>query len=159
MKTIVKQITTWLMIIFIFPSCGKDEFKPYYTPFIRIMKKELNSVTVSEAGNLIDEYLICLSSAPLSTPLEVTYSIEVGDGLTAGVDYELLTSGNKVVFPTGVYDMPIRVRWIANPIDVTKNNTMTITLVSTSNPDVVIGMPGPDHFQRQMVITKVKAND
>ena len=55
--------------------------------------------------------------------------------------------------------MPIRVRWIANPIDVTKNNTMTITLVSTSNPDVVIGMPGPDHFQRQMVITKVKAND
>ena len=113
MKTIVKQITTWLMIIFIFPSCGKDEFKPYDTPFIRIMKKELNSVTVSEAGNLIDEYLICLSSAPLSTPLEVTYSIEVGDGLTAGVDYELLTSGNKVVFPTGVYDMPIRVRWIA----------------------------------------------
>ena len=145
MKAIAKQITTWLMIIFIFTSCGRDEFKPYDTPFIRIMKKELNSVTVSEAGNLIDEYLICLSSAPLSTPLEVTYSIEVGDGLTAGVDYEFLTPGNKVVFPTGVYD--------------TKNNTMTITLVSTNNPDVVIGMPGPDHFQRQMVITKVKAND
>ena len=71
MKAIAKQITTWLMIIFIFTSCGRDEFKPYDTPFIRIMKKELNSVTVSEAGNLIDEYLICLSSAPLSTPLEV----------------------------------------------------------------------------------------
>ena len=63
------------------------------------------------------------------------------------------------MFPTGVYYIPIRVRWISNTIDITKNNTMTITLVSTNNPDVVIGMPGPDHFQRQMVITKVKAND
>ncbi|MCH5328403.1 MAG: hypothetical protein J1E02_05240 [Coprobacter sp.] len=158
MKTRIHRQITALCLILLATACGKDEFTPYDTPFIRIMQAEVSSVTVADNGTVVGEYLVALSSRPLTAPLEVNFRVDTGDGLTAGVDYEMLTAGTKLVFPVGVYDMYIRVRWKPNPIDPAKNNTMTITLESTSNPEVVIGLPGPAHNQSQMVITKVKGS-
>ena len=49
--------------------------------------------------------------------------------------------------------MPIRIRWMEHTVDPTKDNTLTIRLVSNSQ-NFTMGYPGPDESQRQLVITK-----
>ena len=89
----------------------------------------------------------------LTTALVVNYEIVVGDGLQEGVDYELVTTGNQLTFEPGIYDMPIRIKWLAHPVDETKDNTLTIRLTGNSQ-SLHLGVPGPDGLQKQLVIEK-----
>ena len=134
-------------------SCGLDENEPYNTPFIHIMKDEVSSTKVTSNSNFVATYYVYLSSVPLSKSLEVTYNIEVGDGLLEGRDFELITTGNKLIFMPGIYDMPIRIRWIPNTIDPAKDNTLKIVLVSNSL-NLTMGLPGPGKLQKEFTITK-----
>jgi len=139
--------------LIILTSCGLDEHEAYSTPFVHIMKDETAFTKVTPNSNFVATYNIYLSSAPLTQNLEVEYEIIVGDGLKAGRDYEIITTGNKLLFMPGIYDMPIRIRWMPYPVDPTKQNTLTIKIVSNSM-NFNIGLPGPDHLQSSFTITK-----
>lgn len=157
MKKMQQTFIACLAIIAtLFASCGKDEHSPFDHPFLHIMSNNASSETVNYLANATRTYNIYLSSKPLTSNLEVQFEIIPGDGLIAGIDYEVLTPGNTILFLPGIYDMPIRIRWIANPnLDPAKDNTLTINLVSNSQ-NITMGLPGPDQLQKKFTITKVK---
>jgi len=143
-----------LILAFGFVSCGLNENEPYNLKYIHIMMDETSATTVSCVANNIGTYTVYLSSARFTKNVEVTYKIEVGDGLQEGLDYKLITKGDKLVFLSGIFDMPIRIQWLANAkLDATKNNSIVITLLS-NNQGYSIGLPGPDHNQSKFTITK-----
>ncbi len=152
-RTIIYNVT-W--IILLLTACGKEEYQPFDHPFLHIMNNNASSETVNYMANSVRTYNIYLSSKPLTENLEVTFEVISGNGLKEGVDYEMVTPGNTLVFLPGIYDMPIRVRWMANPaLDLNKDNTLTIELVNNSQ-GITLGLPGPDQLQKRFIITKVK---
>lgn len=144
----------WMLGIFSLVACHKDASEPYDRPFIHIMKNGLSAVSVSAQGTSVETYLVYLSSKALTENLTVDFEIIAGDGLTSGVDYEAVTSGSQLVFPPGIYEMPVRIRWLKNPVDESKDNTLKIVLVGNSM-GFTLGLPGPDGKQKEFVITKV----
>lgn len=143
-----------LLFFTVLCGCGKDLEEPYVHPFIHIMEKESSSVTVNSEAAYTATYSVYLSSALLADKLIVEYEIIPGAGLKAGVDYELVTSSTKLTFLPGIYDMPVRIKWLPNPVDPTKDNTLRIRLVQNSM-NFTMGLPGPDGLQREFKITKI----
>jgi hypothetical protein len=141
-------------ILSLLTSCGLTEQEDFDTPFVRISYQESDKITMTSNTRKTYAYYVYLSSKPLSQNLEVTYDIEIGNGLTQGVDYEILTTGTKLTFPTGIYTMPIWIQWLPNTVDTLKNNTLRIVLKS-NNLGISNGFPGPDHVQSSLTITKV----
>lgn len=150
----MRKIIFLLTILLTLAACGKDESVTFTEPFIRVSTETGASSTVVRSNvKNINTYYIYLSSQPLSANLEVNYEVIVGDGLQAGVDFELVNPSNQITFLPGIYAMPIRIRWMEHTVDPTKDNTLTIRLVSNSM-NLTMGYPGPDAVQRQLVITK-----
>ncbi len=147
-----KYLILVLLIVPLLNSC-KEDFEPYDHPFIHIMKDDVSLTTVNAGARVLGEYKVFLSSKALDKTLTVTYSITPGDGLKEGVDYELVTQGTTLDFLPGIYDMPIRVRWLPHTIDETKQNTLTIRLESNSM-NLTMGLPGKSEFQREFIIYK-----
>ena len=146
----------WLLglAIALMTACNKEEFSGYDMPFVRISTETgASSTTVLSNVRNINTYVVTLSSRPLTTPLVVNYEIKVGDGLQTGVDYELVTTGNTLIFEPGVYDMPIRIKWLPHTVDAQKDNTLTITLTG-NNQNLALGLPGNANRQRVLTITK-----
>ncbi|MDR2627669.1 MAG: hypothetical protein LBC40_06520 [Dysgonamonadaceae bacterium] len=139
----------------LFCACGLDEQEPYNHPFIRITND--NGQTVFEIDRNADytaTYYIYLSSAPLKENLTVRYEIIVGNGLTEGLDYEVINRSRDIVFLPGIYDMPVRIHWLPNEnLEETKDNSLTIRLISNSM-NFTMGLPGPDQLQQKVIITK-----
>ena len=135
-------------------GCQKDVFEGFDMPFVKVTTTTGASQTVVLSNvNNINTYVVSVSSKMLTTALVVNYEIVVGDGLQEGVDYELVTTGNQLTFEPGIYDMPIRIKWLAHPVDETKDNTLTIRLTGNSQ-NLHLGVPGPDGLQKQLVIEK-----
>jgi hypothetical protein len=153
MKRYLSIILLSLPLLF-FASCGQDENEPFNQKFIHIMMNETSSEVIPSDAIRLSTYNVYLSSSKLSTSLEVNFEIVVGDGLKEGVDFQMITTGNQLVFFPGIYDMPIRIKWISHLLDPTKDNTLKIVLVS-NNQDITLGLPGPDHLQRAFTITKM----
>ena len=131
----------FILLISCLWACTTDEKEPYDTPFIHIMTdKGVSKVIVKSDVNNINTYSVYLSS-------------KVGDGLKSGVDFELVTKGSTLTFLPGIYDMPIRIRWMPNHLDENKDNTITIRLTG-NNQGLTMGLPGPDGLQRELVIEK-----
>ena len=128
-------------------SCNVNKMEPYDHPFV--VFTYTNSSTDAQ-------YYIHLSSRRLDTPVSVTVSAIPGNGLQEGVDYEFISQGGTVTFYPGIYDMPFRIRWLANEIDETKDNTLTLRLESSDLEELSLGMPGPDEVNRTLRITKYK---
>lgn len=137
-------------------SC--EEKEPYDNPFVYVIQADDStyaaSSTVSSQAAVVRTYYICLSSKILNEDLVVDYSFTVGDGLTAGVDFERITTGNQAIFQPGVFAIPIRIRWLPNTVDAEKDNSITIRIES-SNLGITLGFPGPDQLSRQHTIRKV----
>ncbi|MGN7783324.1 hypothetical protein ACTJIJ_02305 [Niabella sp. 22666] len=152
----MKQLLIYsLLALVFFTACSKDEIQPNQLQFIHIMDNESSAVSVSEKANSVSTYNIYFSTPQNFEAVTVTYKITVGNGLVEGVDYQLINTGNSLTFLPGIYDMPVRIRWIANPIDTTKNNTLTIELVS-NDKNIPMGLPGPDGKQKSLIITKIQ---
>ena len=135
-------------------ACNQEEFEAYDTPFVRITTDTgASNTTVLTNVRNVNTYIVALSSRPLTEPLTVNFEVKAGDGLAEGVDYELLTTGNTLVFEPGIYDMPIRIKWLPHPVDTAKDNTLTITLTGNSG-QISLGLPGNDGLQRSLVIEK-----
>ena len=86
--------------------------------------------------------------------LTLTFSVTAGNGLTEGVDYEMITKGNTLSFLPGIFTIPIRIKWLSHPLDPSRNNSLTISLESSSDPETIIGMPGPDSLNKSITIHK-----
>jgi hypothetical protein len=149
------SILSFIVSIFIFGSCSKDEHERYDLRFVHIMDNESSSVTVSDKANSIGTYNIYLSAPQFLDPVTVTYKITAGSGLTEGVDYELLNNATEVTFLPGIYDMPVRIRWQAHPVDPANDNSIRIELLGVSNSAFSLGLPGKDQYQKSLLITKV----
>ncbi len=150
----MKKIIIMLLAIITLCGCQKEEFEGFDVPFVKVTTTTGASQTVVLSNvNNVNTYMVSVSSKALTSALVVDYQIVVGDGLQEGVDYQLVTTGNQLTFEPGVYDMPIRIKWMAHTVDETKDNTLTIRLTGT-NQNMQLGVPGPDGLQKQLVIEK-----
>lgn len=150
----MKKIIVMLLALVALCGCQNEEFEGFDMPFVKVTTTTGASQTVVLSNvNNINTYVVSVSSKMLTTALVVNYEIVVGDGLQEGVDYELVTTGNQLTFEPGIYDMPIRIKWLAHPVDETKDNTLTIRLTGNSQ-NIHLGVPGPDGLQKQLVIEK-----
>lgn len=154
MKTKMNLIGLCFLLGSCLISCADQEGEWFEQPFVRISTAagQSSSVVLSDVKN-VNTYYVYLSSAPLNDELIVNYEVLVGDGLQNGVDYEMVTQGNTLSFLPGIYDAPIRIRWMANRVDPAKNNTITIRLTGNSH-GFTLGYPGPSGLQSQLIIEK-----
>lgn len=134
-------------------SCAKDGIKPYNLPYFYIKNENLTDVEISSGRKDTIAYKICLNAQHQKEPIDLQYEIKAGNGLREGHDFKLITTGNTLTFPQGVFECPIRIAWLAAATDPSKDNSITIRLVSNSK-DFIMGLPGPDQIRRQLVITK-----
>ena len=110
----MKKIIVMLLALVALCGCQKEEFEGFDMPFVKVTTTTGASQTVVLSNvNNINTYVVSVSSKMLTTALVVNYEIVVGDGLQEGVDYELVTTGNQLTFEPGIYDMPIRIKWLA----------------------------------------------
>ena len=134
-------------------ACG-DEHEPMDNAYVHFLLSDGTSqAVVTSDVNAINTYYVFLSSRTLDHPLIVDYEVIVGDGLTPGRDFELLNTKPQLVFQPGVFDMPIRIRWIPNALNPERDNSLTIRLTN-SNLGLTLGMPGPDQRLRELRIIK-----
>ena len=55
----------------------------------------------------------------------------------------------------GIYEQTIKIDWLPHDIDETKDNTVTISLLSAEG--VTLGYPGPDRLMKDLVIRKYRS--
>lgn len=151
------KIMLFTILLFTSAGCGLDENPPYDLKFFHIMHKDISTVTVSAEANFTATYTVYRSAPASDETVVLNYEIVVGNGLQSEVDFQVITTGNSLTFLPGIYDMPIRIKWIArakgNPLDPTKDNTLKIKLIS-NDKGYSIGLPGPAHNQSTLTITK-----
>lgn len=135
-------------------SCNKELETPYDHPFFYIHQNNASEITVLATRNESVDYQVYFSTKTQFEPVTLTYEIIAGDGLKAGVDYEIVNTSSSLLFKPGYVAMPITIRWINNPIQEGKDNTLIIRLLS-NDKDITIGMPGQDHRQSSLKITKI----
>lgn len=136
-------------------SCADDGPEVFDQPFVRIATENgTTTQTVLSNTRVVNAYTVYLSSRPITDSLEVSYEIIAGEGLQEDVDYKVITTQNPLVFLPGIYDIPIRIRWMKNPVDPSKDNTLTIRLVGNSK-GYTLGFPGPNHIQSEVTIKKI----
>ena len=147
-------IICYLFFSMMLSSCGDDGPEVFDQPFVRITAPNgSSSQIVLTNARVVNTYTVYLSSRPVTDSLEVNYEIIVGDGLQEDIDYKVVTTQNPLKFLPGIYDAPIRVRWLKNNVDPTKDNTLTIRLTGNSK-GYMLGYPGPDHLQSEVRIEK-----
>ena len=151
----MKRILYLLMMVAVC-SCADQEVELFDEPFVRIATPTgTASQIITSSIRTVNTYTVYLSGPAISEKdsVEVSYEIIVGNGLVEDVDYKVVTTQNPLVFLPGIYDAPIRIRWLRNTLDPTKDNTVTIRLTGNSK-GYNLGFPGPDHIQSQVVIEK-----
>ena len=154
MKYRFLSLSFCLSIAFLFFGCKEDREPVTNPPFVYFMLDDGTSSTIVNCDvSAINTYYVYLSAEAQKRPVEVSYEVVAGDGLKEGVDYEFLTATRTLTFLSGVYDMPVRIKWLPNPVSTDKDNTLTIRLTG-SNKNYVLGVPGPDHKNRELIITK-----
>lgn len=139
--------------LFLMASCNKDEFVPYDTPFVHINFENKSEIEVVSNRKDTVNYPVYLSTKLLFEPVDVQYEIKTGDGLQEGRDFVLLNKSSTLNFPQGIFERHVSIAWKNGTIDPAKDNKLTIRLISNSK-NFNLGMPGPDHLQQQLVITK-----
>lgn len=150
MQRIIYIFLTMMLVV----SCRKDKMPLYDNPFVYLATAEgAGEVTVGSEVKNVNTYYMFLSSKSLQSALTVNYEILSGDGLKEGVDYEMVTTGNSIVFLPGIFKMPIRIRWLPHVLDENKDNVLRISITGSDLP-LCYGFPGPDSKQKDLKITK-----
>jgi hypothetical protein len=142
-----------LPLLLLISSCSKEEVVPYNNPFFHIMVDNKGAVEVLANRKDKVDYKVYLSAELQFEPIDVQYQVTIGNGLTEGVDFDLITKGNKLTFPQGIFERPITIQWKESVLDPVKDNRIIIRLISNTK-NYTMGLPGPDELQRQLIITK-----
>jgi len=135
-------------------ACDNQEIDEWDTPFVHIMRDNKSSITVKSNRRDVVSYYIYYSTEKDDKDLKIDYSVKIGDGLTEGIDFEFITKENPLLFPSGIYQRPIQIRWLDNQINPEKDNTIRVKIESVDR-DISIGLPGPDKKQSELIIEKV----
>ncbi len=153
MKSILYKCFVFLVSLSML-SCDKEMHAPYDNPFFYIHVNQASSINVQSTRNETVDYKIYFSTKMQYEPITLNYEIVVGNGLQEGADFEVLSNKNSIVFKPGFFEMPVTIKWKSNPIDVTKDNSLTIKLLS-NDKKIGVGLPGPDKNQSQLKIIKI----
>lgn len=154
----MKKYLFIILAFLAFISCEKQQYIIFDHPYVFV--KYANdpgnaetSTVLSMSNNLTRSYDFCISSKTPEHPITVYYEIEVGDGLTEGIDYELLDEGNSVTFEPGVFTQSISIKYLRRKIDKSQDNSITIRITG-SDPVMDIGVPGENPRNTFHKITK-----
>lgn len=135
-------------------SCSKFvEFKDF---FIAFSPGTSDPTSISEAGTITCAYYVHYAGTLPDEASVVTFSVTPGDGLKEGVDYEIVTKGGKLNFLPGIYNLPIRIRFLPHELDPGKDNSLVLRLEECSNDRLTLGYPGPAENNREIKIIKYK---
>lgn len=120
--------------------------------FVAFDTAKSSVVSIDAEGEFIGSYTVHYTGPKPSAPIVVSFAVTCGDGLSEGIDYKVATVGGKITFMPGIYEQVIKIDWLPHDIDETKDNTVTISLLSAEG--VTLGYPGPDRLMKDLVIRK-----
>lgn len=131
-------------------SCNKIAL--FDEAFVAFDTAKSSVVSINAAGEFTGSYTLHYTGPKPSAPIVVNFVVTCGNGLAEGVDYKVATAGGKITFMPGIYEQVIKIDWLPHEIDESKDNTVTISLVSADG--VTLGYPGPDKLMKDLVIRK-----
>lgn len=131
-------------------SCNKITL--FDEAFVAFDTAKSSVVSINATGEFTGSYTLYYTGPKPSAPIVVNFVVTCGNGLAEGVDYNVATAGGKITFMPGIYEQVIKIDWLPHEIDESKDNTVTISLVSADG--VTLGYPGPDKLMKDLVIRK-----
>lgn len=131
-------------------SCNKITL--FDEAFVAFDTAKSSVVSINATGEFTGSYTLHYTGPKPSAPIVVNFVVTCGNGLAEGVDYKVATAGGKITFMPGIYEQVIKIDWLPHEIDESKDNTVTISLVSADG--VALGYPGPDKLMKDLVIRK-----
>ena len=150
---ILNKITELAMLMVVAVStvsCNKITL--FDEAFVAFDTAKSSVVSINAAGEFTGSYTLHYTGPKPSAPIVVNFVVTCGNGLAEGVDYKVATAGGKITFMPGIYEQVIKIDWLPHEIDESKDNTVTISLVSADG--VTLGYPGPDKLMIDLVIRK-----
>lgn len=120
--------------------------------FVAFDTAKSSVVSIDAEGEFTGSYTVHYTGPKPSAPIVVSFAVTCGDGLSEDIDYKVATVGGKITFMPGIYEQVIKIDWLPHDIDETKDNTVTISLLSAEG--VTLGYPGPDRLMKDLVIRK-----
>lgn len=134
-------------------ACNKIEM--FDGAFVAFDTTKSSVVSIDAEGEFTGSYTLHYTGPKPSAPIVVSFAVTCGDGLSEGIDYKVATVGGKITFMPGIYEQTIKIDWLPHDIDETKDNTVTISLLSAEG--VTLGYPGPDRLMKNLVIRKYRS--
>lgn len=134
-------------------ACNKIE--TFDGAFVAFDTTKSSVVSIDAEGEFTGSYTLHYTGPKPSAPIVVSFAVTCGDGLSEGIDYKVATLGGKITFMPGIYEQTIKIDWLPHDIDETKDNTVTISLLSAEG--VTLGYPGPDRLMKDLVIRKYRS--
>lgn len=131
-------------------SCNKITL--FDEAFVAFDTAKSSVISINATGEFTGSYTLHYTGPKPSAPIVVNFIVTCGNGLAEGVDYKVATAGGKITFMPGIYEQVIKIDWLPHEIDESKDNTVTISLVSADG--VTLGYPGPDKLMKDLVIRK-----
>ncbi len=150
---ILNKITELTMLISIAVSAAScNKITLFDEAFVAFDTAKSSVVSINATGEFTGSYTLHYTGPKPSAPIVVNFVVTCGNGLAEGVDYKVATAGGKITFMPGIYEQVIKIDWLPHEIDESKDNTVTISLVSADG--VTLGYPGPDKLMKDLVIRK-----
>lgn len=150
---ILNKITELAMLMSIAVSAAScNKITLFDEAFVAFDTAKSSVVSINATGEFTGSYTLHYTGPKPSAPIVVNFVVTCGNGLAEGVDYKVATAGGKITFMPGIYEQVIKIDWIPHEIDESKDNTVTISLVSADG--VTLGYPGPDKLMKDLVIRK-----
>lgn len=150
---ILNKITEFAMLMLIAVSSAScNKITLFDEAFVAFDTAKSSVVSINATGEFTGSYTLHYTGPKPSAPIVVNFVVTCGNGLAEGVDYKVATAGGKITFMPGIYEQAIKIDWLPHEIDESKDNTVTISLVSADG--VTLGYPGPDKLMKDLVIRK-----
>lgn len=150
---ILNKITELAMLMSIAVSAAScNKITLFDEAFVAFDTAKSSVVSINVTGEFTGSYTLHYTGPKPSAPIVVNFVVTCGNGLAEGVDYKVATAGGKITFMPGIYEQVIKIDWLPHEIDESKDNTVTISLVSADG--VTLGYPGPDKLMKDLVIRK-----
>lgn len=150
---ILNKITELAMLMSIAVSAAScNKITLFDEAFVAFDTAKSSVVSINATGEFTGSYTLHYTGPKPSAPIVVNFVVTCGNGLSEGIDYKVATAGGKITFMPGIYEQVIKIDWLPHEIDESKDNTVTISLVSANG--VTLGYPGPDKLMKDLVIRK-----
>ena len=146
----ITELAMLMSIVVSAVSCNKITL--FDEAFVAFDTAKSSVVSINATGEFTGSYTLHYTWPKPSAPIVVNFVVTCGNGLAEGVDYKVATAGGKITFMPGIYEQVIKIDWLPHEIDESKDNTVTISLVSADG--VTLGYPGPDKLMKDLVIRK-----